>query len=81
MPTWTRAPAPPPPPQGHHKCDPSLLVGRPRSHAELSSLVRALPRARAAGVGHSWWAGQMCAGANASAATIVTTEFEDVLRA
>ncbi|KAI8470601.1 MAG: POT family-domain-containing protein [Monoraphidium minutum] len=61
--------------QGHHKCDASVLLGRPRTYQELSQLVKA------SGVGHSWWPAQFCAGANSSAINVLTTEFDDLLGA
>ena len=48
--------------QGHYKCDKGLLLGRPRDYDQLSSMVRRYSKVKAAGVGHSWWAEQLCAG-------------------
>lgn len=67
--------------QGHMKCDPSLLVGRPTSYQQLADLVRRFPKVKAAGVGHSWWPEQLCAGNTSDAIQVVTTEFDDVRRA
>jgi hypothetical protein len=71
----------PKPPQGRHKCAPSVVVGRPRTYQQAASLLRAYPRAKASGVGHSWWADQFCSGSNASAVNLVTTEFDFLLDA
>ena len=74
------APTPlPPAPTGNHKCDKSVVIGRPRNYSELASLVGAYPRVKAVGVGHSWWAEQFCAGSDNSSINIVMTELQDVL--
>ena len=42
----------PPIAAGYGACDPSVLVGRPASVAELVQQVRAFERVKAVGVGH-----------------------------
>lgn len=63
---------------GRFKCDPSVMVGRPTTWAQVSQLVAAYPSVKAAGVGHSWWSQMFCAGANSSAINIVLTELEGI---
>jgi hypothetical protein len=41
-----------PPTQGHFACSSSVILGRPKSYAELSQLVKAYSRVKASGVGH-----------------------------
>jgi hypothetical protein len=66
---------------GNHKCNKSVVIGRPRNSSELAALVAAYPRVKAVGVGHSWWAEQFCAGSDEQSINIVMTELQDTLPA
>ncbi|WIA21697.1 hypothetical protein OEZ85_000865 [Tetradesmus obliquus] len=67
--------------QGHFKCEPSVIVGRPSDRQQLANLVKAYPKVKAVGVGHSWWRQNFCSGVNSSAINIVTTELAETLPA
>lgn len=54
-------------------------MGRPVNKRELLDLIKEFEKVKGVGVGHSWWQQQFCAGSNASAIQIVTTELTDVL--
>ena len=57
-----------------------MKVGKPSSVEDLLQLVQDYGRVKGAGVGHSWWQQQFCAGSNSSAVNIVLTELRDTLQ-
>ena len=88
QPTHTsHTPAPPPTQhtpkrhQGHYKCAPGLLLGRPSNVNQLAALVRLYPRVKAAGVGHNWAPELTCAGNGSEAIQVLPTEFDALRRA
>jgi hypothetical protein len=66
---------------GHFKCAKEVALGRPRDYEQLAKLVKGYEKVKASGVGHSWWTQMFCAGKNASAINILTTEFDKTLPA
>jgi len=70
---------PPPdiPPQGNWPCADDVLMGKPRTIAELQLIVAEGTRVRGVGAGHSWWGEQFCAGTGSNAVGVLTTTLED----
>jgi FAD/FMN-containing dehydrogenase len=61
---------------GNHRCEQGVKIGRPRTVAELQTIVATFPKVKAVGVGHSWWKEQFCAGNTSDAVNIVVTELQ-----
>lgn len=66
-------------PPGYFECDKRVKVGRPKDVEELKALVGMYPKVKGVGVGHSWWKESFCAGSDANALNIVTTELQATL--
>ena len=64
--------------QGKHACAREVMMARPRTVAEVREVVAAFPRARAVGVGHSWHPEVFCAGDDASAVNVLTSDVRSV---
>lgn len=64
---------------GYHQCDSKVKVGRPSTVEELVDIVKAFPRVRGVGVGHSWNPDQFCAGHDENSVDIVMTEIKPTL--
>eukprot|EP00854_Cymbomonas_tetramitiformis_P015790 gene15790-18722_t len=57
--------------QGIYACDSSVNIGRPTTPEDVAALIKAFPRVKASGVGHSWWGEQFCSGINSTAINIM----------
>lgn len=47
---------------GYFRCATPVRVGRPKTLEEIQNIVKTYTRAKAVGVGHSWWGAQVCGG-------------------
>lgn len=54
-------------------------MGRPIDTEQTLNLIKTYKYVKAAGVGHSWWQEQFCAGNTSNAIQMVTTEYPEVL--
>ena len=52
-------------------------MGRPSSKEQLLDLIKAFPKVRGVGVGHSWVKEFFCAGNTTESIDIVLTELKD----
>ena len=66
-----------PPSTGYYACDKAVQVGRPSTKEQLLDLIKAFPKVRGVGVGHSWVKEFFCAGNTTESIDIVLTELTD----
>ena len=65
--------------EGYFECANDVVVGKPRTLAELQAQVLQYDKVKAVGVGHSWWQQQFCSGSDSKSVNIVLTQMNSTL--